>query len=307
MLTTVLNSPYELTVQIRNNSVILYDKYVGPGSTSGYNMKRAVNMKEQRQKAYSGSLSSGARKRLRKAINLFCQATPTKFVSNPYTGARYPFRFGFLTLTIADTAKNHTAAETYKACLEPLIQWLRRTLKIKMYVWVAELQKRGQIHYHMLLPDFVPWQEIRNKWNYYQLRAGYLDGFREKYGHSDPNSIDIHATKKIKNAEQYLSKYLTKGGNVDVPQSGKVWDCSDNLKNAKFFEHTYSNEIARRCWELWEARKLQRVDTDHCIIFRMIGEKGKSILPLEVLMQYNNYLQAIRDFSSSPPDIQQAA
>lgn len=282
--------------QVRNNKVIIYDSYEGRQYSGRSSAIRALNMQEQRKKAYSGVLTPGARKRMKKAISLFCQACPSRRIHNPITHAVYNFKFAFLTLTISDSNENHTAAEAYQKVLKPLIRWLRRTKGVKFYIWVAELQKRGQIHYHLLLPDFIPWQYIRNKWNYLQLKAGFLDGFHEKYGHHDPNSTDIHSTKKIRNAEAYLSKYLTKGNDSSVYQAGKVWDCSENLKDCKFFEEEYSEEIYEALMEAHARKELKRIETDYCTILIFTKRPAHSYLPIGLLQKFYQYMDYVRSY-----------
>lgn len=291
-------------VQVRHNKVVIYDSYEGREYGGRSSALRALNMQEQRKKAYSGILSPGARKRMKKAISLFCQACPSRRIHNPLTHAIYDFKFAFLTLTISDANENHTASEAYKKVLKPLIRWLRRTKGVKFYIWVAELQKRGQIHYHVLLPDFIPWQYIRNKWNYLQFKAGFLDGYQEKYGGTNPNSIDIHSTKKIRNAEAYLSKYLTKGNDSSVYQHGKVWDCSENLKDCKFFEEEYEEEIYQAFCEARARGEMRRIDTDFCTILIFSKKPAHSYLPLHILQKFNQYMDLVRSYVRQPIEVE---
>jgi hypothetical protein len=81
--------------------------------------------------------------------------------------------------------------------LERLLAWGRKYLPkwFDFYVWVAELQARGVVHFHLLLPHRIPkgmFRRLRGLW-------------AEKYG-MGPGSVDILKLKTGKGAASYLSK-----------------------------------------------------------------------------------------------------
>lgn len=81
------------------------------------------------------------------------------------------------------------------ACLKALRQWLHRRGLAMRYVWVAELQKRGVIHYHVAL--WVP--------------KGFEIPFPDSAGwwpHGMSNVV------RARSAVAYLMKYLSKGSDI---------------------------------------------------------------------------------------------
>ncbi|GAH86291.1 unnamed protein product, partial [marine sediment metagenome] len=48
-----------------------------------------------------------------------------------------------------------------------------------MYVWRAEKQENGNIHFHFIVDNFIPWNELRNTWNRIQQNLGYISRFSE--------------------------------------------------------------------------------------------------------------------------------
>lgn len=91
-----------------------------------------------------------------------------------------------------------------KKHLDTFLKRLRRLHKDCKYLWVAEKQKRGAIHYHILTPyfthkDFVndSWNEIVGKWQHQNNHAPQT---------LLPNVI------KVFQAGSYLAKYLQKEG-----------------------------------------------------------------------------------------------
>jgi hypothetical protein len=92
-----------------------------------------------------------------------------------------------------------------KKHLDIFLKRLKRLNGIKsQYLWVAEKQKRGAIHFHILTPDYTPkvwlndaWNDIVNKW---------LASTNKTPQTLYPNVI------KVNSAGAYLSKYLQKEG-----------------------------------------------------------------------------------------------
>lgn len=162
-----------------------------------------------RKDAYSGMMTPGSCKRLSKAISLMCQAYKARWIYNPVTQRMQYHHISYITLTVS-SRKNITRSFAQEHLLKHFLQWMRRTLKVKAYVSKAELQEREQIHYHIVTPDFIPYDQIRKKWNALQRKAGLLNEYAKEHGHFNPNSTDIHSIKKIKKIGPYIIKELVK-------------------------------------------------------------------------------------------------
>jgi hypothetical protein len=235
--------------------------------------------------AYGGGMTMGARKRLAKAVTVMTQAIKPRWVHNPVTCRQHFHRFSFITLTIA-SPKNITARRAYDELLSHFLDWMTRTAAqddphAKTYIWKAELQKRGQMHYHITTPAFIHYRDIRAKWNDLQRRAGLLDDYAREHGHFDPNSTDIHETRHVRKADRYLLKELGKSlsalqveqiagiknkvidgeltdqegqEQIDhVKKNGakldaKIWGCSEDLAGVNY----YTLELTRRHEDLIE-------------------------------------------------------
>lgn len=73
-----------------------------------------------------------------------------------------------------------------------------------MYLWVAELQKRGEIHFHILTPSCVDKNLINSCWSSIVSKWYKKEG--KKFDKVLPN------VKATYNAGAYMSKYLSKDG-----------------------------------------------------------------------------------------------
>ena len=94
--------------------------------------------------------------------------------------------------------------------LEPFLRWMRQVHNTTLYIWKAERQKRGAIHYHITSNKFIHYQELRNKWNWLLSKHGLNESYVKEHQHNNANSTDVHSVKNIKNLAPYLIKYFTK-------------------------------------------------------------------------------------------------
>lgn len=253
-------------LQVRNNCLIYYElPSVRPPSN------RSVKIKG----AYSGKITSGASKRIGKAIDILVQQTPSRYIWNPVSRSYHNFSLNFVTLTIA-RSKPLPASEAYKNLLKPFIRKLRVGHNLS-YVWKAEFQQNttyhgkakkygGQLHYHLVTDVFYPWTFIRSTWNNLQRKNGYLKEYALKYKSYDPNSTDIHSLQAVGDVAAYLRKYMDKQNTRRV--NGKVWDCSGDLKRNRFSfipSSFHVDSINRGVAN----GTIKQIDLDHCVIFKM--------------------------------------
>lgn len=245
-------------VQVRHGCLLFYTQPDFPPSKSSEFPKL---------KAYSGTVTKGSQKRIRQAVDILLQTSPKQRIFNTVTSKWQNFTLNFVTLTIAQE-KPVTAEEAYTNCLKEWLRKMRQKHGLTSYIWKAELQERGQLHYHLTANVFLHHSTIREVWNRQQKKAGYLDDYAKKHKHFNANSTDVHAVWKVKNIEAYLTKYLSKTSQNEVPTKGKVWDCSKDLKRKRFSTEATS-ELWDKCVTEWEKGKAEKVMLDHCTIFKI--------------------------------------
>lgn len=280
-------------LQIRANSI--YSFQINEDRVyKGRSIQSLLTQNLREHATYTGTLKAGAKKRLIKAIDFMVMSTQQRDIYNPVRRKKQPFQIGFVTLTVYSTNRNITGKEAHKTCLEPFIKWMRQVHGCKSYIWKAELQKRGQIHYHLTTDVFIHWKAIRDKWNELQQRAGYLDAFHAKYGHWDANSIDVHSTKSKLGLSGYLVKEIAKNFQNEKTVGGKVWDCSMNLKACKYFsvnermDYSFVNQLVKD-------KEMKVIETDHCFIYQFFNKPASCILNDRALLEYNAYMERVRN------------
>jgi hypothetical protein len=248
-------------IQFRDNELLLTDT-----GGRGQDPRQTKIIQDARQTRYGGRMTKQAQKRMTKAITLLSQISKAKWIVNPVSGRYQYFKLSLITLTVSSVSLV-PHKEAYKKLLSPFLEWLRYTVGCRHYVWKAELQERGQIHYHLMIPKFIDYRVLREKWNRLQSDSGYLREYVSKTKKVNPNSTDVKAIGNEKNVSKYLIKYLSKGEakellkakfkaendyqfkriskeelqkvvdlfNAGTPKiDGKLWDCSENL-NEKYF------------------------------------------------------------------------
>ena len=210
------------------------------------------------------------------------------------------FRLNFITLTLSD-AQQHSDDYIKIHMLSPFLKWLSRC-NVKHYVWKAEAQDNGNIHFHISTNKFIYWRKIRDKWNHIQFKNGYLNQRLNHGKDLDPNSTDVHAVRSEKGYVSYMTKYMSKDfeerknfkpeslkvfcnselerqlasmsiadagiSAIKRPIEGKLWACSRDLLNIRVSFDTrnpsYGDVVIKTCKDL----KAQFRKHDYCDTWR---------------------------------------
>lgn len=193
-------------VSIRPNCISLYSL---PDNRKERSEAQKNNEKNLIENLNKGVISLKANKRVKDAINWLVYLSDIKSYWNKKQKKQIKFRLSFTTLTLS-ASQNLTDNEIKSKFLNQILVVLRNDYNVKHYVWRAEAQVNGNIHFHIVCDKFVPWHKLRNQWNNIQNKVGYIDTFHAKHKHKKPNSVDVHEVVGIKNLASYLAEYCTK-------------------------------------------------------------------------------------------------
>lgn len=324
-------------VQIRPNLILIYPETIWP---NGYRPHRKQSnlqkyLSEQRKEAklfdgkaaYSGQLTLHSRKRLQKSINLLVAIASPKRVVAPKTGKKFTFKVNFVTLTLPSAQGKVLDIEIKKKCIDLWIKAMRRKHQLKSYVWRAERQYNGNVHFHITTDTYLPQDDVRNEWNRQLGKFHFIDEFHSKHKHRNPNSTDVHAVWKIRNIAAYMVKYMSKDPKThlteinaardlkgekhlipedhpfrkidlqpkwDDPISGKVWDCSQNLKSKERCVTELDQTIKQEIAAVISENHLKWKDTEHCTLIFMGNAIMEKVLNGFLLHLYLSYLSNIK-------------
>jgi len=281
------------TIQLRYKSLMLYNKFWFDMNYKHVTKNLKYNGSNEKI-IYSGSVTKGVKKRIEKAVDLLLMISPEKKVINPITNKFNKFQLTFITLTISDNLRIYDGKYCNDNLLKPFLRWLKEVKKVKSYLWKLELQERGQPHYHITTNEFIRYDEICNKWNLLQKGCGMLEDYKQKFGHYNPNSTDIHQVYKIRNIKSYLVKYLSKVNKDDKKVNCKIWDCSDNLKGKKYFEFNYDELTNFNFIDFYKHPKTNFFKNEHCEILTNKQLKTTSILNEKQMKDFNIWFNEIK-------------
>lgn len=122
---------------------------------------------------------------------------------------KFSFRLAFLTVTLTSDQK-HSDKYIKEHMLQPLLYWLSRYFKAS-YVWKAETQLNGNLHFHITIDTFVPWRSVRAKWNQICAKHGYCKIMQDGSNDKGDAAIKINAICNENDLAKTIGGYLTKG------------------------------------------------------------------------------------------------
>jgi len=253
-----LVSDYVPALKILSSKTINYAKYIGPKK----------ERKPPAYTYQSHILSQQSIRKIRKAVDFMAdtakwkkvpcrEASCEKYKHSP-TGLHYHwFRLGFLTLTLPahqlkdvcieylnamnrgdvapeyiamDSASMHYSDEDLKSfCLNHFLTVLREKYHVSKYLWKAESQQIGNIHFHIVIDQFIHWRVLQYVWNRVLSKTNLIDRFEAKHGHRNPPTIEIHSVKKIESIRKYITAYIEKSESTKRKIDGRKWACSEEL------------------------------------------------------------------------------
>lgn len=313
-------------LQIRPFGLLAYDRIEYTGSrkhSADHSPLKNLKGKE----AYAGLLSSGSKKRLRRAIQLICAIAEPKKAMNFKLNKEFTFRLNFITLTLPGPQGAITDREIHKRCVDPWLKKAKRRFKLRSYIWRAERQGNGNLHFHLVTDTYIPYDQLRDTWNDNLNALGFIDRFEKKHGHRHPNSTDVHAIKQVRNLAAYFSKYMAKGEKcfedlVAQPPfrkakmaigkkslqahykriltreeskiGGRVWDCSANLKQKGNCELLIEGDAAA-AFQLANADpEVKQLSTDTCLILFLDAKQFKKYVTGTLLDRYREWLDRFK-------------
>lgn len=137
------------------------------------------------------------------------------------------FRQGFLTLTIPGvTTADHKQVK--RLILDKFFTYCRNRLGLTDYVWTAELQKRGEIHFHCIVNTFMDKSKIRKAW----IRSCQNSGIVIMSKDSVFPSTEIEKCKSYNGSKVYAAKYLSKALRSGLI-NGRIWGGSHGVTGPK--------------------------------------------------------------------------
>jgi len=306
-------------VSIHPSVINVYHDNIGVTRSQMIYDKVPDNLKSNDHK---GKISDIAKRKISRSIDYLIYLSKPKKLPPTIHGKDYKFNLSFITLTLS-SKQIHSDQEIKAVLLNQFFIEMARKWKVNAYVWRAEKQKNGNIHFHIITGNFIPWNELRNTWNRIQQKLGYITRYREnrecwhEHGFKfqktleanwsyqkqlqayqkgclthweNPNSTDVHSIRHVGNIKAYFVKYLTKSGE-DNPTFGRLWGCSVNLSNLKGAHAEMDSELKEELDKLVKSGKAKVYHSDYFSCFYISAELLKELDCFRIINLFRDYMQ----------------
>lgn len=173
-------------------------------------------------------------------------------------------RISFITLTLP-SKQVHDDKIITKVVLGTFLDRCRKIGLLENYIWKAEKQKNGNIHYHIITDSYCNRTIIYRYWLLSLNKLGYVERYTDKFRNMDLKSYSQEKFNRDKNdyqinkaywkgsknkwklppcydsrnisenstIENYISKYISKSDcDKDLQVKGRVWGCSNSVNLA---------------------------------------------------------------------------
>jgi hypothetical protein len=279
-------------IKIEPNGLTITDLHFNDRDYDYGSYDRMENLSASDPNEYS-NFSDQSRARLRRAFNLLIATSTNQIGYNFKAQKSFTFLLNFITLTLSASQGSYTDYDIKKLLLNDFLTRLRQQKHLDRYIWRAEPQKRGAIHFHITTNQWFDLQYIRDTWNSCQKKLGIIDLFNKKHHHINPNSTDVHSIRDIRHSGKYISKYLSKVALDSRSINGKIWDCSQNLKPKAKCEIICEGQDFDYLCKLESAFSDRTYQTDYFKFIPMSSNDIIEFLPVRWIKKYDNYLASI--------------
>lgn len=242
---------------------------------------------EQKNETYRGEMTSKSARRLRKKIEIWyegIQLHNNRAREGEIVNTR---KMVFLTLTLS-TSQFHSDQEIKLKILKPFFRILRDSYSVRNYVWKAESQENGNIHFHCIIDRFLDKFKVQQIWNKCQNALGYIDEFEKKYHHRNPPSTQIQAVSDMCGLLQYFEKYIAKTESYRKIK-GAVWKGSQSVMSLQFFEFVGDSEVEQSLIKAENEGNIRRYDDERYSIYAVQNKTVDEVIPDHVVFQHNRY------------------
>lgn len=180
-------------------------------------------------------------KRLSNSINWLLLFADKKRVYAKDTKKIFSFRLAFITLTLPSEQK-HDDQFVKEHLLQPFLYWMNRYYKTN-YVWKAEAQLNGNIHFHITIDTFIHWKSVRAKWNQLCAKHGYCKVFQDGTNDKGNAATQIKTVINELQCAQYIGSYMAKKNQWNPDKHGKLYKRAGNSR-CNAFSHPVIDVIS---------------------------------------------------------------
>lgn len=254
--------------KVVSNSIMFYPV------TINKNRERIVTEKQLdalTKKKFNGQLSVKSQRKIIQICQNWDDTLNYINQQNRKKGRKERKQIILLTLTLSDKQKHDDNWIKRNMLNRFLIKIVREKPDTK-YLWKAERQENGNIHFHILLDNYFDKNRVQIWWNLIQRDNQYHRAQLINESFLGSPSTRIESLKDVDNSIAYIAKYLQKNDDKK-PISGRLWGCSSELRKLKDITYNITkDEIKEMANEL-----ITTVDNYFCNEYCLIINKIRDI------------------------------
>ena len=218
--------------------------------------------------------------KLKNAIRWLVASSETKQVYEKKQKRKVDWKINMCTFTFAENMQDDNKAR------EIFSRWLEMAkyrFGLTSYVWKAEPQQRGAIHFHMSTNIYMQHTQVRFTWNRELIKHGLAK--------QNDNSVDIHAVTNVQSHENYLAEYFLNEDKHEGRRAirGRLWGCSHNLSQAG------------KEYLIIDEQELQSMQSEmeHLSLFRKLRNENK---PIPEFLKFSDVYLINGDYYKNLPE-----
>lgn len=188
-----------------------------------------------------------------------------------------------LTLTLSaeqrhsDTFIKRNLLNTFLICMvtkQPCIK----------YLWKAETQKNGNIHFHIIIDRFLHKEWVLDQWNKIQRTTGYAPQRDIVELRKLCPSTRIESLRDKDSGINYVAKYVCKNdGNRKI--EGRLWSCSRELTKLKRIDYPLSKMEVEEIVKMGNYALKSGYMDEYCVIVPLLKDYKK--LKSQLMLKHN--------------------
>jgi hypothetical protein len=244
-------------------------------------------MRELGRKRYGGSVSYAGKLRIERRFEAWYHFIEAMNRNKKITGEQYFRRFVLITLTLPST-QFHSDKELKAKALKPFVQNLVRNHDLRLWMWKAEAQDNGNIHFHVVVDKYIWKDELNKLWEHYMRKLGYYFKFKQKYPNAEPPMVNVKGQSKMRNPVAYLTKYMIKD-ETKREIDGALWRMSDDLVQLRPFVYEAEKVVRSKIENQVKKGIVKKVIHDWAIVYIYHHKVDPSEISQSFKILHNQY------------------
>ena len=275
--------------QFRPGMIVEYDQKEW---TNQLKLEKLSENLELAKETYRGDITTAGRKRIRRIMEVWLHGIQLHNKNENSLGSRNYRKLVFITTTLSST-QIHGDKQVKEQVLKSFMRILRERYGCDNYIWKAEIQGNGNLHFHIAIDKYVQKDVIQHIWNECQEKLGYISSFEKRYKHRNPPSTNVQAILSNKALNNYLSKYLGKSeGKRSI--EGAIWKSSKSLNSLTYFSCERDTICQEKLTKKMKDGKVRISTLDHCNCLYISDLVYISMLSKNAVQYYVSYCVMLR-------------